>query len=531
MSSNVPSRTKLLGLHHSPGRRLAARVTSSRRGRRTAATAAVTALVAGAGALAVWAASPSASGVATSGPASGVPSRPASGRPAVPVPVKAARKISFTMQWEKRLPAQVITSSPMPDTINGTAAVLVGTTKGQEYALSLKTGATLKGWPHTVPGKLPIMSSASSFGKQIFLGVGSFAKHTGGGYLSLSTAGKQLWFRQVTTRPGTKVKSSVGGGLAVGKLQGVMAVVGGSFGQQQLELNAKTGKVMPGFPWFQADTNISTPAIAKVVGKANQIIEGGGQTAGFGFKTHYKAGGHIRILKATGHKGFPRPNQGLICENTPNQEVDSSPAVGRFLNKKAIGIVVGTGNAAKYLKHSDTKALIAINTKCKRVWTDKLNGLTVSSPALVNALGNGGLQVAEGTWNGSKGTVYLISGGNGHVIWKHNLPGAVIGGVASANLGGGNQDLIVPTTNGLFILNGRNGVQLANLAKGKPFQNVPLVTKDANGLIGITAAGYLGTHGVVYHFQIKGTNGNLARQKGSWPMFHHDPQLTGSALG
>ena len=55
------------------------------------------------------------------------------------------------------------------------------------------------------------------------------------------------------------------------------------------------------------------------------------------------------------------------------------------------------------------------------------------------------------------------------------------------------------------------------------------MTDDADGDVGITVAGYTydTDQGVVEHFEIPGSNGAQAVGAGSWPEFHHDPQLTG----
>lgn len=64
------------------------------------------------------------------------------------------------------------------------------------------------------------------------------------------------------------------------------------------------------------------------------------------------------------------------------------------------------------------------------------------------------------------------------------------------------------------------------------FQNAPLVTDDPDGAVGITIAGYNGyNQGVVEHFQIPLSDGAKVTEPGSWPMFHHDPQMTGNAGG
>ena len=126
--------------------------------------------------------------------------------------------------------------------------------------------------------------------------------------------------------------------MAVGNLQGRLAVVGGSMGQVQYAMDARTGAVLPGFPWFQADDNFTTPALADVNGDGrNEIIEGGDQSPGISYGTVYKKGGHMRVLRDTGYYGHSQPNAGLICEKTPNQTMPSSPAVGRFLGRRRPG--------------------------------------------------------------------------------------------------------------------------------------------------------------------------------------------------
>ncbi len=131
--------------------------------------------------------------------------------------------------------------------------------------------------------------------------------------------------------------------------------------------------------------------------------------------------------------------------------------------------------------------------------------------------------------------MYALNGVTGSVIWRAADIGRIIGSVVTADLTGqGYQDVLVPTINGLFILDGRTGQQVAEIGQGVGLQNAPLVTEDPGGGIGITLAGYSGACGcqggigVVEHYTIAGS-GAEAVGSGSWPMFHHDPQLTGNA--
>ncbi len=96
------------------------------------------------------------------------------------------------------------------------------------------------------------------------------------------------------------------------------------WGRLEDELRASTGAVLPGFPWFEADSNFSTPALADLYGNGQtEIIEGGDSTAGLAEGVQYQNGGHVRVLSQTG---------GLVCEHNTNQVVQSSPAVGEFLS-------------------------------------------------------------------------------------------------------------------------------------------------------------------------------------------------------
>ena len=82
------------------------------------------------------------------------------------------------------------------------------------------------------------------------------------------------------SRPATAVQAS----LAVGNLQGGTDVVAGSLGEASQAMNAVNGAILPGFPWFQADSDFTTPALADLYGNGQtDIIEGGDSTAGFAY--------------------------------------------------------------------------------------------------------------------------------------------------------------------------------------------------------------------------------------------------------
>ena len=394
---------------------------------------------------------------------------------------------------------------------------------------------SLKGWPtFDESGPIDSTPSVATSGGQtaVLVGTGNDLDPTTGGYQAYNAAGRRLWFTEAKD-PAPDV--GVQAGITVGTLQSGNDAVAGSLGQVTYALNAGNGAPLTGWPFLNTDSTHSTAALADLYGTGhNEIIVGGDQTAGRGAGQEYANGGHLRILSAQGNQ---------ICRADTNQVVDSSPAVGGILNGGATGIVVGTGLEGDFQEGaSDTDTVLAYNGQCQLQWSTKLDGSTFSSPALSDVLGNGSLQVVEGTDQGvgQSGSVWVLNGATGQPIWKDLDIGRVIGSVVTADLTGqGYDDVIVPTVAGTVILDGRTGVKVADLSPDVGLQNSPLVTDDPNGTIGITLAGYIledqgqnkVLQGEIDHYEIPGSNGGEAVGNGSWPMFHHDPQLTGDAGG
>ncbi len=429
-------------------------------------------------------------------------------------------------------------SSPISADLGGKAAVVVGDRRGLLYAYELggsaPTGTPVPGWPVT-GGSGPIDStpSVTSAGPNptVVVGSGNDADPTVGGYQAFDTAGSRLWFTGVQN-PSTDTQPFVGveAGVSVAPLGSTAPdVVAGSLGQVGYALSATNGAPLTGWPFFNSDSTHSTAATADLYGTGRrEIVVGGDQSAGVGRGQAYQNGGHLRILSATGNQ---------ICRADTNQVVDSSPAVGGFLGGGATGIVVGTGSFFAGATDSDT--LRTYDTRCHLKWSAALDGSTYSSPALSDVVGNGSLQVVEGTDQGANrsGSVFALDAETGGLIWSTRNIGRVIGSVVTADLGQGYDDVIAPTTNGAVVLDGRTGHTVAVLAPFLGLQNSPLVTDDPNGTIGITLAGYMASPGSpngvgeIDHYEIAGSNGAAAIGGAAWPMFHHDAQLSGNAGG
>jgi hypothetical protein len=423
-------------------------------------------------------------------------------------------------------------SSPNVANLPGGPAVVVGDESGNVYAYRLATGAAVwsykAGAPINSTPSVAALTAGSSL-DTVFVGGGDAGNPNVGGYQAISPTGGDAWFVQESNPPTDPLgaHSGVQASLAVGDLQGGTDVTAGSLGQDQDALNAANGSMLNGFPWFQADSDFTTPALADLYGNGQtEIVEGGDSTAGIAYGVTYANSGHLRVLSPTGNAGGSQPGAGLDCEYNTNETVESSPAVGEFFgSSETVGIVFGTG--ATY-GQSDTNKLIAVDSHCNFVWSASLDGNTKSSPALADVLGNGQLQVIEGTDNGSTGSVYALNGANGATLWSTPTP-RVIGSVVTADLGSGHQDVLAPTVSGVVVLDGKTGSVITTLQGDTGFQNSPLITDDPNGTVGITLAGYQSGGSIIYHYEIAGSNGSLVDETGAWPEFHHDPALTGDA--
>ena len=434
---------------------------------------------------------------------------------------------SFQLQWTAGPLADqfnpIAESSPAEPTLDGGGpAVVVGDRSGAVYAYHLSDGTPVPGWPayigvpvDSTPSVLP---QAGSGLDDVLVGAGNAFEPADGGYVAFSPSGQQLWSAAAVNPPTDDAPASgVQASITISSLQGKPSAFAGTLGQVSEAVSAGSGRTLSGWPFFSGDSVFSTAAAADLYGTGDrELILGGASTRGEALSEDYPNGGHVRILNSQG---------GLVCDFETNQEVDSSPAVGTFLNG-GYGIVVGTGSY--YGGASDTGTLQAFDPYCHRVWSDHLDGVTSSSPALSDVLGSGRLEVVEGTDSGHGGSVWVIDAPTGQPIWHTAVSGRVIGSVVTADLTGqGYQDLIVPTVFGTDILDGRTGAIVTVLTQAG-FQNSPLVTVDPDGQTGITLAGYNGSNqGVVYHYEVAGSDGAEAVGGTAWPMFHHDPQLTG----
>ncbi len=423
------------------------------------------------------------------------------------VPVFALKWSAGPFAGDKGNP--IAESSPIVATLDAAGpAVVVGDRSGYVYAYHLGDGTAVAGWPvfdggvaiDATPSVTPLGPSSLD---SVFLGAGDAQAPGAGAYLAYGPNGQALWRTNVTDPMGDPHPAyAVQASLTIANLQGAADVFAGSLDQYSFALDASTGAVLSGWPFFSADSVFSTAATADLYGDGQQeLVVGGASSAGLAMGQAYSQGGHVRVIG---------PQGALMYDYDTTQEVDSSPAIGEFLAGGAVGIVVGTGSY--YKGASDTDTVKAFTSRLVPVWSEALDGLTSSSPALADVAGNGQLDVVQGTDTATSGSLWALNGATGAPIWHTGLVGRVIGSVVAADLtGAGYQDLLVPTVHGVEVLDGRSGTEVTVLGPGLGFQNAPLVTADPDGTVGVTIAGYNGNNeGIVQHYEIPGSDGALA---------------------
>ncbi|SDJ49937.1 D-mannose binding lectin [Frankineae bacterium MT45] len=438
----------------------------------------------------------------------------------------------FTLTWAHALgdAGPVALGSPGVGTLDASGpSVITGSRSGTLYAFHTGDGSRVAGWPVATGAAVDSTPSVSGSGSaaKIFVGLGTSAAPTVGGIRSYTANGAVRWSRGMAAKPTGAGTSGVQGSVGLGSLQSGLDAVAGSMNQEQYAVNGDTGANLRGFPWFEADSNFSTPSIAYISG-VPYIIEGGDSTAGLAFGTQYPSGGHIRILAASGNGGnASRPGGGLRCAYDSDQVVQASPTIGNVLSGGRMGIFIGTGTF--YPGRRDTNSVLAINTSCGREWQVALDGGTRATASLVDVQGNGSPLLIQPTFKAANsGSLYAINPANGAIVWHTALPGGMYGSATSIDLGNGYQSIIAATTGGTYIVDGRTGQITGTLNTSLGIQNTATVTRDPNGAIGVTVAGYNGYgRSIELHYELSGSNVSTVSGPGQWPVFKHDSQLTG----
>jgi hypothetical protein len=469
--------------------------------------------------------------------------------------------VSVSLKWERLLGpnTQIVESSPNQARLDsdGLSIVVGSRGNGCVYAVHLSNGSTTPGWPKCTDAGIdstPAVYPTSGGLDDVFVTTGDtagqeppvFNENCGsdlpacwGAVYAFGPSGKQIWARYLPNIFGESAPhppifaSPTIGDPGTGKEE---LVVGG-ISQTLYALDLANGATEPGFPQQTADTTFASAAIANVDG-TQRIVAASDSTGGRGAFNDWD-GGSVRLMNGNG---------GTYWTAASNEVVTSSPAVG---NLDGSGPVVVYGHG-RYWNGSDDDGLTVDNATTGALeWEQHLGGYTRASPALADLLGNGQLDVVEPTWTAlgqtTDGTVSAF-GPRGNRLWgpdSFTMDPTITGGVATADLGGGYQDVIVATGLGWYILDGRTGAiypahglnvtwpgqKAANLA----MSNTPLVVPDpsGDGVDVVVAGTYRGidgdnTQGFIADYHV--TGGPNSPGDGSWPQFHHDPQLSGSTI-
>jgi len=489
---------------------------------------------------------------------------------ALPGTVEAAAPrtgLSVSLKWADMLGpnSQIDLSSPNLATLDGGGqSIVVGSrVNGCVYAVHLSDGSTTPGWPQqcngnavdSTPAVLPVggglddvVVSTGDVG-----GMNPAARNAGhGSVIEYGPGGNTQWARTLPDVYGTLGGDpAVPASPAIGDTgTGQARIVVGGVSLSLYSLDPATGGTIPGWPQKTADTTFATAAIANV-DNSQQIVASSDSTAGPGALDNWN-GGASRLMSARG---------GTVWTDASNEVVTSSPVVG---NLDGSGPVAVYGHG-RYWGGSDGDGLTAVDAATGALrWERHLGGYTRATPALADLQGNGRLDVVEPTWTADGqtigGLVFAVDP-NGNQLWAVQLPlppgqttntNTIAGGVATADFGEGYQDVVVASGLGFDILDGRTGglVSSQGLNLNSPsgnfggdtnaanlnMQNSPLVVPDPSGVgDDIVVAGTYGgvnndnTQGFIAVYKV--TNGsNHSLGSGAWPQYHHDPQLTGSAI-
>ena len=445
--------------------------------------------------------------------------------------VKAGDGPAPTLMWERRFPGVTFRESSPVDARLGRAAIVVGALNGNVYGFDASTGADLPGWP--VATGHPVNSSpaaADLYGTgrdEVVVGSGwaDAGPCGGGGVFAIDPTGKVRWERAGTDPGCTTLAFHSSPTLGDVTGAGIPDVTVGALGLRSWSWNAN-GSLNAGWPYYTDDTVFATSALADLDHDGVPDVVMGGDSSPGGLINW--RGGIVRAVRGDGR---------TLWQYFTNEMVRSSPVVGPVGRSTSPSVVFGTGDywVNQPGGASDADKVFSLDATGKVRWVAAVGGETIGSPALADVEGNGQRDVVIGTADGpSSGRVWVLDDRGVPLPHWAGVPsggGVVIGGVSTADLNGdGAQDVLVPTGAGVFAYDGRTAQLLFSLdAQEVGFQSTPLVTTDANGLVGITVAGTTADGmGVVQHFEMPPAAG-ATLGAGGWPMFHHDERHTGNA--
>jgi hypothetical protein len=467
--------------------------------------------------------------------------------PVLPGPAKAgtvsAAAVSPVLRWTRTFscagaPSNLCgfdQSSPVPVNFDGRPAVAVGSQDGHVYVVHQADGSDVPGWPvytgHPVESSPSVATTDSTGQPTLFTGTGQAGTNAGAMQSYTRSGGQRFNFLPSDADSGNLAVTST---MAIGDITGggVPDVTAGALGLHMFSLN-QGGGLLPGWPYYTDDTVFSSPALADVNGDGVPDIIIGGDSAPGG-PIPWQGG----VLRAVNGHG------GTIWQDAFNDTVESSPTVGDVgLGRPQI--FVGGGDYYTRTLHawqSDSTKLNQVdpNGSIYRRWD--LGAFTKASPTLADVLGNGQLDVVEGTWGGqgaaylpnpgAAGEVWVLDPRTGGVIFGGHVAGVdnVLGQITTADLNGdGAQDLLIPSGSQVVLFDVKHQQILASLNPGvASFQNSPLAIDNGDGSVDIFIAGQEPNgSGVMFDYAISAASRPSLGALGT-PMFRNNPRRTGS---
>jgi hypothetical protein len=466
--------------------------------------------------------------------------------------------VNVRLKWEHLLGAntQIVESSPNQAVLDGDGTSIVVGSRGNGcvYAVHLLNGSTTPGWPRctdagidSTPSVLPVAGGRDD----VFVTTGDTPGEdppvynencngdlpacTGSIY-AYGPGGNTLWSRNLPNVFGDPAAHPpIFASPTIGNTgTGANEIVVGGISQSLYALNPSNGATEPGWPQQTADTTFATAAIANIDGRQH-IIAASDSTAG---AFNNWNGGSVRSMNSNGSTNWTAAS---------NEVVTSSPVVANLGNGPAV--IYGHG---RYWNGSDDDALTVDNAATGALeWKQSLGGYTRATPAVADLTGNGQEDIVEPTWtalNSTTGGTVWAFGPGGNRMWGPVSLGSnntITGGVATADLGTGYQDVIAATGLGWYVIDGKSGAVYppnglnvtwpGQTAANLSMSNSPLVVPDpsGDGVDVVVAGTYYGgngddTQGFIAAYQVTGGPDSVGT--GAWPQFHHDPQLTGSTV-
>jgi hypothetical protein len=424
--------------------------------------------------------------------------------------------------WSRQLPGQgARESSPTLADLNrdGLLDVVVGNLDGKLYAFGGIGGATLPGWPQATGNPIdssPAAADVDGDGRpEVFVGSGTYG-HASGGLFSFTGDGRRRFGRALPDKkfPHPSVFASVAVADFDGNGTSDLSVP--TLGLASAWALDNHGKALPGYPYMWKDTMFASPAVADVNGDGVlDMIVAGDSSASADGRSGY-AGGFVRAMTRGGR---------LLWTLKTNDIVRSSPSVGDIDGDGRMEVVFGSGN---YYRHSDAVTVRAIDAATGvQQWRRVTDGLTFGSPALADINGDGGLDVAIGTFKsnqgqGNGGSLYALDGVDGSNLpgfpYHHGFPAQP--SVVTADLDGdGRQDILTGTGSGLLAVSSY-GQPMFRLPGN--YQNSPAIADvDGNGRLDIVTAAF----NRVTRWEL-GPQAQLGTL--GWPQFRKDARRTGS---